>query len=291
MTRLVPGTFASEVDAWAYGDDRLARSRGGSPITGRVAAAEAGRYHLYLGWASAGSHRVAILRELYGLTDVVSASYVDSLRDGRGWAFRARTGPDPLNGFTLLGEAYPAGYAGEVRVPLLWDRAAGQIVSDDTETIAEDLTTAFGGRPGVEMAAGPAVVAASAELDRAFREELNAATALHDAAAARAFVAALQALDTRLARSAFLLGPTRSDADLRLWVRLARLDAGPNATGQIGPRLDRYPNLWRWAHGLYRLPAFRAATDFARFAVPLADLPPWDSHAEAVAHDRVQRSA
>jgi glutathionyl-hydroquinone reductase len=51
---------------------------------------------------------VTIARSLAGLSDVVTISYVDGKRDGRGWAFRERNGPDPVNGFTLLREAYEA---------------------------------------------------------------------------------------------------------------------------------------------------------------------------------------
>ena len=66
------------------------------------------RYHVYGGRFCPWSHRLAITRELAGLHDVVTMSYVDNERDGRGWAFRERYGPDPVNGFTLLREAYEA---------------------------------------------------------------------------------------------------------------------------------------------------------------------------------------
>jgi glutathionyl-hydroquinone reductase len=52
--------------------------------------AEPGRYHLYIAWGCPWAQRTAIVRELMGLENVVSLSYVDDERDGRGWAFRQR---------------------------------------------------------------------------------------------------------------------------------------------------------------------------------------------------------
>lgn len=77
---------------------------------------------------------------------MISLSYVDDERDGRGWAFRERRGADPVNGFTLLEEAYDAtekGYGGHVSVPVLWDRHTGTIVSNHFPDITIDLATQF----------------------------------------------------------------------------------------------------------------------------------------------------
>jgi putative glutathione S-transferase len=94
-------------------------------------------------------------------------------------------------------------------------------------------------------------------------------------------------LDRQLATRRYLVGEDLSDADIRLWVRLARLDAGPNASGMIAPRLDHYPHVWRWATALYDLPAFFASTDFRRFATPFAHLPPWQRSRD---RERLQKS-
>ena len=57
------------------------------------------RYHLYLAAGCPFCHRLLIALRLLGLEEVVSHSFVDDERDGRGWAFRARHGADPVNGF------------------------------------------------------------------------------------------------------------------------------------------------------------------------------------------------
>jgi len=136
------------------------------PFRGRITAdgssgfaAEPGRYHLYVSWACPWAHRSAIVRALVGLEDVVSMSVVDPIRDGRGWAFRDGPGhgPDPVNGFTLLRQAYEAtepGYDGHVSVPLLWDKATGRIVSNNFPDISIDLGTRFrewAADPGVDL--------------------------------------------------------------------------------------------------------------------------------------------
>src|SRR5450759_5028102 len=139
MTTASPG-YASPVDFGAHGqygtgrgfDSGQAFARPRYPFRGRITAdgssgyrAEPGRYHLYISWGCPWAQRTAIVRKLKGLADVVSLSFVDDERDGRGWAFRASRGPDPVNGFTLLAQAYEAtepGFTGHISVPVLWDR-------------------------------------------------------------------------------------------------------------------------------------------------------------------------
>jgi putative glutathione S-transferase len=100
-----------------------------------------------------------------------------------------------------------------------------------------------------------------------------------DAAARTARVTLRRAfadLDARLATSRYLLGDALTEADVRLWVTLARFDVGPNARRDIVAGLHDYPNLWAYARELYRIPAFRETTDFSSFAVPGSTLPDWD---------------
>ena len=78
----------------------------------------------------------------------MSWSAVDPVRDGRGWAFRegAGHGPDPVNGFTLLRDAYLAtdpAFDGHISVPALWDRVTGRLVSNHYATMTVDLETCF----------------------------------------------------------------------------------------------------------------------------------------------------
>src|SRR5690348_10231610 len=154
---------ASEVDFDRYGPyavKRAAPSDGSFqrpvyPFTGRVTAdgasgyrAEPGRYHLYVSLACPWAHRTVIVRKLLGLEDVVSLSVVDPVRDEQGWAFREGPGfgPDPVNGFKYLRQAYLAtdpAYAGPFSVPCIWDRERGRLVTNYFPEVTGMLEEAF----------------------------------------------------------------------------------------------------------------------------------------------------
>jgi len=258
--------------------------RAAYPFKGRITAdgssgfpAEPGRYHLYISWACPWAHRSAIVRELLGLQDVVSLSAVDPVRDGRGWAFRSGTGYglDPVNGFALLRDAYEAtepGYDGHVSVPVLWDKQTGRIVSNNFPDITIDLDTQF------TAWADPAYDLYPEDL-RPQIDEINALVyatvnngvyrsgfgttqeSYHDAVTA--LFATLDQLEERLAGQRYLTGGTLTEADIRLWVTLARFDAVYYSHFKCNlRRISDYPNLWAYARDLYALPAFRNTTKF-----------------------------
>src|SRR5689334_9820101 len=282
MTRTAP--VASPVDFGEYGDYSVkapVRADGAFvrplyPFQGRITAdgssgfpAEAGRYHLYVSLACPWAHRSVIVRRLMGLEDVVSLSVVDPIRDGRGWAFRDGPGytPDPVNGFTLLRQAYEAtepGYDGHVSVPVLWDRRTSRIVSNNFPDITIDLETQFGAwaTPGVDLY--PAALRPQIdELNERVYTDVNngvyrcgfaTSQAAYDAAVARVF-AALDDLDQRLATRRYLLGDAITEADARLSVTLARFD--PVYVTHFKTHLHRhldYPSRWHYPRDLYQLP-------------------------------------
>ena len=124
-------TFASPVDTERYGEYRVPQHKDDPrPLyrfSGRLTAdgssgfrAEPDRYHLYAGWFCPWAQRVVLELAVNGLTEVIGVSNVDDARDARGWAFRETHGPDPVNGFAFLREAYEAterGFDGHVSVP------------------------------------------------------------------------------------------------------------------------------------------------------------------------------
>jgi putative glutathione S-transferase len=293
MPRLSSTTrLASPVDTATFGEYRIPDVPG--PLlrfTGRITpegrfTARPFRYHVYGGWFCPWSHRIAITRALAGLTDIVTMSYVDGARDGRGWAFRERYGPDPVNGFTLLREVYEAteeGFDGHVSVPALWDRAGCRLVSNDSHGIGIDLATGFRHLATPLVDTYPQRLRARIEeLDRWLGPAVNhgVAAAGGRGPAREALLDAFEQLDGRLARSRYLLGDDLTEADIRLWVTLVRYDAGPNAYRTINPGLHVYPHLWSYARALYRIPAFRDTTDFAAFTRAGAALPDWDAPAD-----------
>jgi putative glutathione S-transferase len=274
--------FASPADTAAHGEYRIADRT--LRFTGRITEDGAFtprpfRYHVYGGWFCPWSQRVAIVRELAGLHDLVTMSYVDGDRDARGWAFRETHGPDPVNGFTLLREAYEAteeGFDGHVSVPTLWDRFGSRVVSNDYHGIGIDLATRFRHLAEPLIDTYPAALAGRIEeLDRWLGPAVNRRTD------AGTLLDAFELLDARLSRTRFLLGDDApTEADIRLWVTLVRYDVGPNAGRRINPGLHVYPHLWAYARDLYAIPAFRDTTDFAAFARPGARVPDWDRPAD-----------
>jgi glutathionyl-hydroquinone reductase len=286
--------YASPVDFDAYGqygagrgfDQGQAFQRPRYPFRGRITAdgssgyrAEPGRYHLYISWGCPWAQRTAIVRKLKGLEDVVSLSYVDDQRDGRGWAFRARRGSDPVNGFTLLAQAYEAtepGFPGHISVPVLWDRQTAAIVSNNFPDITIDLGTQFGawGDPSVDLY--PAALRGEIDaLNERIYETVNdgtyrvaGATTQQDYEQLRGrLTGTLEYLEERLSARRYLFGPAVTEADVRLWPTLARFDLGYNPMAKISARrLVDFPVLWAYARDLYRRPAFRETTEFSSFA-------------------------
>ncbi|MET0492998.1 MAG: glutathione S-transferase C-terminal domain-containing protein [Actinoplanes sp.] len=281
--------LASPVDVATFGEYRIPDTPG--PLLrfrGRITAdgeftARPFRYHVYGGWFCPWSQRVAITRALAGLQDIVTMSFVDGERDGRGWAFRESHGPDPVNGFTLLREVYEAteeGFDGHVCVPALWDRANARLVSNDNHDIGIDLATRFPHLATPVVETYPEHLRDRIEeLDAWLGPAVNRGTgaATRPGPARETLLEAFEQLDSRLSRSRYLLGDQVTEADIRLWVTLVRYDVGANARRVINPGLHVYPHLWSYARDLYRIPAFRDTTDFSSFAEPGAPLPDWDA--------------
>jgi glutathionyl-hydroquinone reductase len=282
--------YASPVDYEKYGEYGPGRgfNRGQSferpryRFQGRITAdgssgypATPGRYHLYISWGCPWAQRTAIVRKLAALEDVVSLSYVDDTRDGRGWAFRERRGADPVNGFTLLAQAYEAtepGYDGHVSVPVLWDRQTGTIVSNNFPDITIDLGSAFGTSP-VDLYPAPLRGEIDALNERVYQTVNNGPYRVAGATSQqeyedlrRQMITTLEELDARLAGRRYLFGGDLTEADVRLWPTLARFDTGYNPMAGVSERgLTGFPNLWGYARDLYQRPAFQQTTDFTAF--------------------------
>jgi putative glutathione S-transferase len=233
------------------------------------------RYHLYVARACPWAHRTIIARRLMGLENAIGLSFVDPIRDERGWAFTGAEYVDPVNGFEFLSEAYVAtdsAYGARVSVPVLWDRETGVIVNNESADILRMLGTVF-----APLASHPVELYPSSlrpeidELNHRIYDNVN--NAVYKAgfsrrqevyeAEVRGLFAMLDELDDRVARSRFLFGPEPVETDWRLFTTLVRFDAVYQIHFKCSLRkLVEYEHLWPYARDLYQWPGVADTVSF-----------------------------
>jgi putative glutathione S-transferase len=263
------GTFARQADAFA--NWVTADGSSGYP-------AAAGRYHLYVSLACPWAHRTVIVRKLKGLEDAIGMTVVDPIRDERGWAFRdgPGLGPDPVNGFHFLSEAYLAtdpAYNARVTVPALWDIETKRVVSnndDDIMRMFELEFDAFARHKDLDFYPEEhrgAIDALNAEIyesvnNGVYRAGFATVQSAY-AAAAEGVFNELDRLEARLAHNRYLLGASPVETDWRLFVTLIRFDAV--YFGHFKCNLRRivdYPNLWGYLRDLYQFRDVASTVNF-----------------------------
>ena len=235
--------------------------------------AEPGRYHLYATLICPWATRVLIARKLKRLDGAVSVAVVEPRLTDQGWRFGDAPGVDrdTVNGATYLHEIYTRAdphFTGRATVPALWDRARSTIVNNESADLVRMFNAGFG------------ALAADDTVDL-YPEDLKGdIDALNDAVypalnngvyragfattqeayeeAFKAVFAMLDALERRLDRGPWLFGARLTEADIRVFVTLARFDAAYH--GQFKCNLKRiadYPNLSAYLERLIAIPAFR----------------------------------
>jgi glutathionyl-hydroquinone reductase len=235
---------------------------------------QAGRYHLYVARACPWAHRTLIGRELMGLQDAISVSFLDPIRDERGWRFSGGY-VDPVNAFRHLSEAYlrsDPDYAARVTVPVLWDRHAATIVNNESADILRMLSTAFAPLADHPVELVPERLRGEIEaLNQLIYENVNNAVYKAGFATAQrvyerevlSLFQTLDELDLRLADRRFLFGPEPLETDWRLFTTLVRFDAVYQIHFKCSIRkLDEYEYLWPYARDLYQWPGVAETVDF-----------------------------
>jgi putative glutathione S-transferase len=238
--------------------------------------AEPGRYHLYVSLACPWAHRTIIVRTLKGLEDVISLSVVDPVRDERGWAFRPGRGhgPDPVNGFSFLAEAYAAsdpGFRGRVTVPVLWDRESGRIVSNESADIVRMLNSAWDewGDASLDLYPPDLRPEIDAINERVYETVNNGVYRAGFATTQEAYEEAFDALfetlawlDRLLGTRRYLAGDRVTEADWRLFTTLIRFDAVYALHFKCNlRRIEDHAFLWPYLRELYQWPGVAATVD------------------------------
>jgi glutathionyl-hydroquinone reductase len=231
--------------------------------------AEAGRYHLYVAWACPWAHRTVLVRKLKGLEDAIGLSAVGSYMGEDGWAFHDEPGviPDTVNGARYLREVYQKadpGYTGRVTTPVLWDKASGTIVNNESREIVRMLDTEFGAFavPDTDFFPEDLRDEIDATIDAIYGPVNNgvyrAGFATKQAAYEEAVTELFDALDHWegvLGGRRYLCGDRVTEADLCMFPTLVRFDAVYHGHFKCNlRRIVDYPNLWGYLRDLYQYP-------------------------------------
>jgi len=233
------------------------------------------RYHLYVARACPWAHRTIIARGLMGLEEAIGISFVDPIRDDRGWAFTGSEYVDSVNGFAFLSEAYTASdqhYEARVTVPVLWDKQSGVIVNNESADILRMLGTAFAplARHPVDLYPSPLRDEIDTLNDRIY-DSIN--NAVYKAGFSRSqevyerevcgLFAMLDELDERLARRRFLFGSEPVETDWRLFTTLVRFDPVYQIHFKCSLRkLIEYEHVWAYTRDLYQWPGVAETVSF-----------------------------
>ncbi len=238
-------------------------------------APEAGRYQLYVSRACPWAHRTLIGLRLMGLEDAIGVSYVDPIRDERGWTFTGGQYTDEVNGFEYLSEAYHAmdpDYSARVSVPVMWDKRDHTIVNNESADILRMLGTVFAPLAAHPVALYPMDRRAEVdELNELIFEHINDGVYKTGFATGQeayeqsvlALFQLLDRLDIRLAETRFLFGSEPLETDWRLFATLVRFDAVYQIHFKCSVRkLTEYENLWPYTRDLYQWPGIAETVDF-----------------------------
>jgi putative glutathione S-transferase len=238
--------------------------------------AEPGRYHLYVSLACPWAHRTLIFRKLKGLESMIGISVTHWRMLENGWTFTPGPGviPDPLHGARFLHQVYTRAkpdYTGRVTVPVLWDKATGALVNNESAEIIRMFNSAFdacGAAPGdfYPEALRPEIDAWNARIyDKINNGVYKAGFATTQDAYEAAFTELFKTLDVledHLGTHRYLLGDRLTEADWRLFTTLLRFD--PVYVGHFKCNLRRiadYPNLSGYLRELYQVPGIAETVD------------------------------
>lgn len=228
-------------------------------------AAEAGRYHLYVALICPWAHRTLIARKLKGLEGAISISVVEPALTPQGWRFAE--GADAVNGAVYMHEIYTAAdpvFTGRATVPVLWDKATGTIVSNESADILQMFNRGFGA-----LASGPDLrpddltdqIEALNDFiyprlnNGVYRAGFATTQVAYDEAVAEVFQA-LDALEERLSDGrGWLLGDRFTETDIRAFVTLVRFDVAYHGLFKCNlRRIADYPLLSGYLRRVLALP-------------------------------------
>ena len=242
------------------------------PTGGGGFRAKKGRYHLYAALVCPWATRVLIARQLKGLEDVVSVAIVEPALTDQGWCFGddREADRDVVNSATYLHEIYARAdpkFTGRATVPALWDTELRTIVNNESADLLRMFNSGFQALADDTVDLYPEDLRAGIDaLNDEDYPSLNngvyrAGFATTQIAYDEAFIgvfAMLDVLEKKLAAGPYLFGGRLTEADVRVFVTLARFDAAYHGVFKCNfRRIADYPNLSAYLARLIAIPAFR----------------------------------
>ena len=240
---------------------------------------EPGRYRLVVARACPWANRSVIVRRLLGLEQAISMGITGPLHDERSWRFHLDPGNrDPVLGIEYLGEAYRKAdpdFDGGITVPAMVDIATGKVATNGFDRLTLDFSTQWtryhrDGAPDLYPEPLRAEIDEICEViytdvnNGVYRCGFAKAQDAYEEAYEQLF-ARLDALSERLATRRYLVGDTITEADVRLWVTLARFDAAYHGHFKCNrQKLTELPVLWAYARDLFQTPGFGDTIDFVQ---------------------------
>ncbi|WP_341855328.1 glutathione S-transferase C-terminal domain-containing protein [Brachybacterium sp. GPGPB12] len=256
-----------------YIDDRITRDgRDGWPV-------EAGRYRLIAARACPWANRTLISRRLLGLEGAISVGMPGPTHDKRSWTFDLDPGEvDPVLGYERLQQAYFArfpDYPRGITVPAVVDIPTRAVVTNDFQQITLDFATEWtehhrAGAPDLYPEAQREEIDALNKwmLHRVNNGVYKVGFAGSQEDYEREYTPLWEALDEleeRLGRDRYLMGPSITEADVRLFPTLIRFDPVYHGHFKANRQtLASMPNLWNYTKDLFQTPGFGDTVDFAQ---------------------------
>jgi putative glutathione S-transferase len=213
------------------------------------------------------SHAATVVHALNDLAGRISLQFAAGPRT-EGYRL-VENGPLSMEGqhvHQLYSKTDPA-YTGRATVPLLWDRKARQIISNDSTAILRFFDT-IGSRtnlrpPKYEAKIDTLLTQIYDGLANAVYRAGKAQRQDEYEAAVEAVYATLQSLEDRLRFRQYLILPHLTEPDIRLFATLVRFDTVYATHFRCTRyRLTDFPNLWRFTRDIYRLPEVKKTVDF-----------------------------